>query len=200
VDKIRELRIERGLSQAKLAARAGVDPSTVNQIERGAREASPTTLRKLAQALGVSLAELIQETDSPKAQRRSSLEPSLFNGDKDERRPSRFAEAIVAAADKCVVTMVAPHTDPKVAAGMVDALTALHETIMAPMQDEQYRQTLTEEEGDEILAVLSKLLEAASAGVRRLEDAAEDEEQEHDARKMRERIREWNRQNQQLSA
>ncbi len=86
MDKIRELRIERGLSQARLAARAGVDPSTVNQIERGAREASPTTLRKIAQALDVNLAELLQEADSPKAQRRSSPEPSLFNGLEDERR------------------------------------------------------------------------------------------------------------------
>ena len=191
MEKIKELRIERGLSQAKLAARAGVDPSTVNQIERGAREASPTTLRKIAQALDVNLAELLQETDSPKARRRSSPEPALFNGIDDERRSSRFAEAIVAAADKCVETMLAPHMDPKVAAGMVDALTAFHESIMEPMKHEQYRQTLTEEEGDEIFAVLKKLLEAASAGVRRLEDAAEDVEQEQDAKKKREQIREW---------
>jgi transcriptional regulator with XRE-family HTH domain len=93
VDKIRELRIERGLSQAKLAARAEVDPSTINQIERGARNASPLTLRKLAQALGVGLAELLQETDSPKALRRSSPEPSLFNGDEDERHVPKLADA-----------------------------------------------------------------------------------------------------------
>ena len=190
MEQLKRLREERGLSQVKLAARADLNPATVNQIERGAREASPATLRKLAAALDISLYDLLEE-DSPKAQRRSSPEPSLFNDIEDERRSSRFAEAIVAAADKCVGTMVAPDTDPKVAAGMVDALTALHETIMAPMQDEQYRQTLTEEEGDEIFAVLKKLLEAASMGVRRLEDAAEDVEQEKHAKKKREQIREW---------
>jgi transcriptional regulator with XRE-family HTH domain len=59
--KLRELRVEQDLSQARLAARAGVDPSTVNQIERGARQPSPATLRKLAGALGVGIAELLHE-------------------------------------------------------------------------------------------------------------------------------------------
>jgi len=62
--ELKRLRTERGLSQAKLAARADVDPSTVNQIERGAREANVPTLRKLAAALDVSLAELLGEAPS----------------------------------------------------------------------------------------------------------------------------------------
>jgi transcriptional regulator with XRE-family HTH domain len=85
MDQLKRLRTEKGLSQAKLAALADIDPSTVNQIERGAREPSPATLRKLAQALDVSLAELLEDA-SPKAPRRSSLEPSLFNGLEDEWR------------------------------------------------------------------------------------------------------------------
>jgi transcriptional regulator with XRE-family HTH domain len=84
MDQLKRLRTEKGLSQAKLAALADIDPSTVNQIERGAREASPASLRKLAQALDVSLAELLEGAD-PKAPRRSSLEPSLFTN-LDERR------------------------------------------------------------------------------------------------------------------
>ena len=56
MDQLKRLRMEKGLSQAKLAALADVDPSTVNQIERGARDASPATLRKLAEALDVSIA------------------------------------------------------------------------------------------------------------------------------------------------
>ena len=65
MERLKRLRAEKRLSQARLAARAELDPSTVNQIERGAREASPATLRKLADALGVSLADLLEE--SPKA-------------------------------------------------------------------------------------------------------------------------------------
>jgi transcriptional regulator with XRE-family HTH domain len=54
------------LSQVKLAARADIDPSTMNQIERGVREPSASTLRKLAAALDVSIADLLED-DSPKA-------------------------------------------------------------------------------------------------------------------------------------
>src|ERR671910_2680583 len=84
MDQLKRLRAEKGLSQGRLAARAELDPSTVNQIERGAREASPATLRKLAEALDVGLAELLEDV-SPKADRRSSLQASLLNGLEDER-------------------------------------------------------------------------------------------------------------------
>jgi transcriptional regulator with XRE-family HTH domain len=70
MDQLKRLRAEKGLSQAKLAALADIDPSTVNQIERGAREASPATLRKLAQALDVSLYELIEGEPRPLEQPR----------------------------------------------------------------------------------------------------------------------------------
>jgi transcriptional regulator with XRE-family HTH domain len=74
MDQLKRLRVEKGLSQARLAARAGLDPSTVNQIERGAREASPVTLRKLAEALDVSIANLL-ESESPKVPGPAPLEP-----------------------------------------------------------------------------------------------------------------------------
>lgn len=64
MERLKELRKERNLSQARLAARAEVDPSTVNQIEGGMREASPPTLRKLAAALGVGVADLLQEGEA----------------------------------------------------------------------------------------------------------------------------------------
>ena len=93
MDQLKRLRTEKGLSQAKLAALADIDPSTVNQIERGAREASPATLRKLAQALDVSIAELLEDA-APKVESRSSLEPSFNDVLAEERR-----EAIDVALD-----------------------------------------------------------------------------------------------------
>ena len=62
--ELKRLRTERGLSQAKLAARSDLDPSTVNQIERGARAPTVETLRKLAAALDVGVAELLGEAPS----------------------------------------------------------------------------------------------------------------------------------------
>lgn len=77
MERLKRLREQRGLSQVKLAARADLNPATVNQIERGAREATPTTLRKLAGALGVSLVELLEDS-SPKGGTTSlSPEPSF---------------------------------------------------------------------------------------------------------------------------
>jgi transcriptional regulator with XRE-family HTH domain len=55
------MRQERVLSQTKLAALADVNPATINQVELGRRHASELTLRKLAQAFGVGLAELLGE-------------------------------------------------------------------------------------------------------------------------------------------
>ncbi len=77
---MKRLREERGLSQVKLAARADLNPATVNQIERGARNASPGTLRKLADALGVSLVDLI-EGNYPKGQ---APQPSLEDAAQSE--------------------------------------------------------------------------------------------------------------------
>lgn len=59
-EKIRKLRINKGLTQEKLAELAGVDPKTVIEIEAGKRE-NPTvnTLDKLAKSLNVSLSEIL---------------------------------------------------------------------------------------------------------------------------------------------
>jgi len=85
MEQLKRLRSEQGLSQAKLAALADIDPSSMNQIERGAREPSIGTLRKLAGALDVSIGELLGES-APKVRSRSSREPSLLNGLEEERR------------------------------------------------------------------------------------------------------------------
>ncbi len=83
MEQLKRLRTERNLSQTKLAQLADLNPATVNQIEKGAREASTATLRKLADALEVSIAELLE--DSPKAQA-----PLPFEEQVEEQRRSRF--------------------------------------------------------------------------------------------------------------
>lgn len=61
--RIRELRIERKLSQEKLAFEAGLDRTYVSGVERGERNVSLVNLTKLAKALKVSLQELVAEID-----------------------------------------------------------------------------------------------------------------------------------------
>ena len=60
---MRRLRKQRGLTQAKLAVQAGLDPSSLSQIETGARQPNTRTLEKLARVLGVEVVDLF-----PKAQ------------------------------------------------------------------------------------------------------------------------------------
>lgn len=50
--------------QEELAHEAGISTSTLSRIERGLHQPSLPTLRKLATALGVSLAELIDTAES----------------------------------------------------------------------------------------------------------------------------------------
>jgi transcriptional regulator with XRE-family HTH domain len=83
MERLRRLRTEQGLSQARLAARAELDPSTVNQIERGARAPTTATLHKLAEALGVGLAKLLED-EAPKADAPPS--PAQIEARNEERR------------------------------------------------------------------------------------------------------------------
>lgn len=57
--RIRTIRKSLGLSQAKLAEKSGVEPSNISHIERAATKLSLPTLINIANALGVSLDELV---------------------------------------------------------------------------------------------------------------------------------------------
>lgn len=74
MEELRRLRKERGLTQAKLAVQAGLDPSSLSQIETGARRPNTRTLEKLAGVLGVEVADLF-----PKAQSSLPLEQPLIS-------------------------------------------------------------------------------------------------------------------------
>jgi transcriptional regulator with XRE-family HTH domain len=57
-ERVRALRMERGLQQRQLAEKADLTPSLVSQIESGRLTPSLNTLRRLADALGVTIASL----------------------------------------------------------------------------------------------------------------------------------------------
>jgi transcriptional regulator with XRE-family HTH domain len=58
--RLRALRDRQALSQRDLAERAGVSPTTVARIECGQLEPRPSTVRKLARALGVEPEALME--------------------------------------------------------------------------------------------------------------------------------------------
>jgi transcriptional regulator with XRE-family HTH domain len=59
VDKLRELRRLRVLTLRELEEESGVSYNTIWRLENGYRQARPSTIRKLAVALGVEASELV---------------------------------------------------------------------------------------------------------------------------------------------
>jgi transcriptional regulator with XRE-family HTH domain len=85
--ELREIRLRSGLSQADLSAMTGVAEFTISEIESGKRaNPRPSTLRKLAQGLGVEVTDLYGELDSPLGVAPSSQEKLFNTGFLDEER------------------------------------------------------------------------------------------------------------------
>jgi transcriptional regulator with XRE-family HTH domain len=59
-DNVRRLRDERALTQEELAEKVGITVAALSRIERNNAEPRPSTRRKLARALGVDAAELVE--------------------------------------------------------------------------------------------------------------------------------------------
>lgn len=58
--RLRLVRERKALTQQQLAVKAGVNRVTVARLERGSDQPLPTTVRKLADALGVDPEELME--------------------------------------------------------------------------------------------------------------------------------------------
>lgn len=56
--RVRELRLERGMSQEKLALEAGLDRTYIVSVESGRRNVSLVNIVRIAKALGVPTQEL----------------------------------------------------------------------------------------------------------------------------------------------
>jgi DNA-binding XRE family transcriptional regulator len=64
--QLARLRRNKGFSQRALAQESGVSPATIYELENDRRTANPSTLRKLAEALGVEVVDLLEEDVTPK--------------------------------------------------------------------------------------------------------------------------------------
>jgi transcriptional regulator with XRE-family HTH domain len=60
---LRKLRVDRGLSQERLALEAAIDRSYVGRIERGEENLTISVLEALAKVLGVKVAAFFDEAD-----------------------------------------------------------------------------------------------------------------------------------------
>jgi transcriptional regulator with XRE-family HTH domain len=64
-DRLRDLRLQRGMTLRALAADADVSAALLSQIENGTTDPSMSTLRKLARVFDASVAALFSEPDAP---------------------------------------------------------------------------------------------------------------------------------------
>lgn len=73
--RVKEVRIEKGLSQAELAVRCKTSAQYLSQIENGKKQASLQILVTVAEVLGVSLNELLNgnQVNNPKEYRSDIL-------------------------------------------------------------------------------------------------------------------------------
>lgn len=60
MERLKELRRLRAMSQDELSSESGVGRATISRIERGTTGAQGRTLRRLAAALRVDVAELVR--------------------------------------------------------------------------------------------------------------------------------------------
>ena len=60
-NRIREIRTSKRLTQATLAEMSGVEPSNISHIERAATKLSLPTIIRIANALGVTIDELVYD-------------------------------------------------------------------------------------------------------------------------------------------
>lgn len=94
--EVRRFRLEKGWNQNELAFHADLAPSVISLVETGRREPNATTLRKLADALGVDIPDLFERGDSPKA---SASSPEVFGAKEWERRRSKITGLTLEATE-----------------------------------------------------------------------------------------------------
>lgn len=91
--RLRELRQARFYSQRQLAELAGVAETTIIRIEQGGGVPNPSTVRKLAAALGVAPAALVPDISAYNAarqrQRRASARQAAQNTQNTQNAPAR---------------------------------------------------------------------------------------------------------------
>jgi transcriptional regulator with XRE-family HTH domain len=93
-ERLKEERLLRGWSQRDLAREAGTTAETISSIETGQHEPRPSTLRKLAEGLGIEVRDFFAEPSVPLAEApRGAGRPSVIDIALDAARRQVALEA-----------------------------------------------------------------------------------------------------------
>lgn len=97
------LRKKKRLSQTSLAKASGVSQAAISAIERGERSPSESTIRMLADALGVTFAELTGESSARPIPTEEDIKYALLGGDgtdEEYEEVKRYAAYVKANRNK----------------------------------------------------------------------------------------------------
>ena len=174
---------ERYLSLQEVGDELGVSDQTVRRWVK-AGELAAYKPGKEYRIKGSDLEEFLKTREvSPKVQ------PSLPEFE-DGRRLSRFAEAIVAAAEKWGEAMASTEMADRERFGVIHAALGLSDVISERVERENW-ETLPNPERLEIVTTMEKLTEVAQQGTKHLRKSEETRSQEEQVNQRREQIREW---------
>jgi transcriptional regulator with XRE-family HTH domain len=101
-ERLKEERLLRGWSQRDLARESGTTAETISSIETGLHEPRPSTLRKLAEGLGIEVRDFYAEPALPKAEAPrgaglSLLEKALNAARQDEEKTAQAINRLAAS-------------------------------------------------------------------------------------------------------
>src|SRR5215208_4225381 len=165
----------RGMNQVDLAKASGVAQNTISEIELGKREARPGTLKKLADALDVSIAQLLESPSPKKAEAPPSQQLTLNGLLAEERRfrpDTREVKNLDLFCTKVERRLDRGHMSPDEIDIALDAVEGFVAVVAATMSDAMF---------ERFISLGHRLLEAAKemkvrgaaeaeAGVARLEE------------------------------
>jgi len=91
MNKIRKIREQRGLSQAKLAELIGATQSGIGKYERAERQVTLPVLEKIAEALQCTVADLIQNDNNSQTIASNVIRPIDKVNEKPQNEVPRLA-------------------------------------------------------------------------------------------------------------
>jgi putative transcriptional regulator len=157
VETLKEIRRQKGWSQKDLADESGVGQDTISGIESGRHEPRPSTLRKLANALEVQVADFFREPALPKAEApetgQSERKRPIFDEVRDAvlRQAEQDRQAFTRAAESSFVQPYWKRHENEILARLLEydptgeLAEAYIELMWRFVESEQERERLTRE-------------------------------------------------------
>lgn len=97
-NRIRELRLAAGWSQQRLADRLGVTKMTISDLERGAMQLTQHYMRRLAEALDCTAADLLPAADHPyylTSEERALIDQMRAAEEKERQQLRQLADVVI---------------------------------------------------------------------------------------------------------